>query len=114
MTTNYIAGSPSQTQAAGIVNFASGLAKTDSGAASVSTFTPGFNPRYIKWVNVTDGIMHEWYEGMSVTAQSIKTIIDGTRSLETTDVIKNPGDGTFTVTAAIIVASKTHVWQAFG
>ena len=114
MTTNYIAGSPSQTQAAGIINFASGFAKTDSGAASVSTFTPGFNPRYIKWVNVTDGIMQEWYEGMSATAETIKTIIDGTRSLETTTVIKNPGNGTFTVEAAIIVASKTHVWQAWG
>ena len=113
MTTNYTA-TPTQTQAGGIVNFASGLAKTDSGAASVSTFTPGFNPRYIRWVNVTDSIMHEWYEGMSATAQSVKTVLNGTRSLETTDVIKNPGDGTFTVEAAIIVASKTHVWQAFG
>jgi len=113
MTTNYTA-TPTQSQAAGIVNFASGLAKTDSGGATVSTFTPGFNPRYIKWVNVTDSIMHEWYEGMSVTAESIKTVLNGTRSLETSDVIKNPGDGTFTVTAAIIVASKTHVWQAWG
>ena len=113
MTTNYTA-TPTQSQAAGIVNFASGLAKTDSGGASVSTFTPGFNPRYIKWVNVTDSIMHEWYEGMSVTAESIKTVLNGTHSLETSDVIKNPGDGTFTVTAAIIVASKTHVWQAWG
>ena len=113
MTTNYTA-TPTQSQAAGIVNFASGLAKTDSGGATVSTFTPGFNPRYIKWVNVTDSIMHEWYEGMSATAESIKTVLNGTRSLETSDVIKNPGDGTFTVTAAIIVASKTHVWQAWG
>lgn len=112
MTTNYVTA-PTQTQAAGIVNIAFGSMATDSGAATDTTFTPGFVPRYICWINVTDRVRWEWWQGMT-TAQCISTAANGTVTLETTNVIVNNSDGTFTVKAAIIVASKTHCWEARG
>ena len=111
MTTDFTTNT--QANAAGVVNHATGVAVTGAGAATDTTFTCGFIPRMIRWQNVTDRIMTEWYNGLT-SAQAIKTAAAGTRTLETSDVIVNNLDGTFTVKAAVIVASKTHVWEALG
>jgi hypothetical protein len=110
MTTN------TQANAAGILNYATGYVVTNADAAAAQAFTCGFVPRKIRWVNVTDRLINEWYNGMA-SPSSVAEAQNGDKTLETTNGI-TVGSGatvnTFTVAAAIIVASKTHVWEAFG
>ena len=114
MTTN------TQANAAGVVNVATGYVVTNADAAAAQVFTCGFVPRIVRWLNVTDSIRHDRYDGMT-NPGATKQLLNGTSSLETTNGI-TVGDGTaakgekgtFTVAAAIIVASKTHVWEAIG
>jgi len=100
-----------QSNSAGIVNFATGLMVEDGAAAAITTVTLGFAPRLVRFRNVTDRISDEWYEGMA-SASSIHTIANGTVSLETTNGIAVSGH-TFTLTATTMAASKTYVWEAF-
>lgn len=108
-----------QTNSEGIVNRASGNVVTDSGAAADTTFTIGFIPRVIRWVNLTDRITLEWYAGMSSTVQSIRTVAAGTRTLDTSSFITvaaspvNSGFS-FKILAADIPASKEFYWEAEG
>lgn len=101
-----------QDNSGGIAQHASGYVVTDAGAAADTTFVCGFNPRVVRFHNVTDRISNEWLEGMAAFS-SINTIAAGTRTLETTNGISVGGNG-FTVKAATILASKTFVWEAIG
>lgn len=102
-----------RTQAAGIANRAVGRVVTDSGAAANTTFTVGFVPRVVRFHNLTDRISDEWFEGMAAY-EALHTVAAGTVTLETTNGISVGTDGTFTVKAATIVASKTFAWEAIG
>lgn len=95
-------------------------------AADYAAFTLGFTPKYVRFENVTDRIMVEWFEGMTADT-CIKTIANGTRSLETTNlgVTVCDSDGTANATGryfkvaqnatlAVIAASKTCTWIAHG
>lgn len=86
----------------------------------------GFTPKYVQFVNVTDRIGVEWYEGMAADT-CVKTAAAGTRTLETTnkgvtvcDVEGNAAtDGrcfkvSQNATLAVIAASKTLTWVAYG
>lgn len=106
MTTN------TQTNTNGVPNRAVGKVVEDATAAVATTFTLGFVPRYIKFVNATDRIIDEWFEGMA-SASSIHTVANGTVTLETTNGIAVSGN-TFTLTATTMVASKTFYWIAEG
>lgn len=55
-------------------------------AAGVLTVTLGFVPMYVKLINVTDSLQFEWFDGMN-QGDYIKTIANGTRSLETGDAL---------------------------
>ena len=101
-----------QVNSNGIVNHATGHIVSDSGAAAVTTITLGFAPRIVRFHNVTDRISDEWVSGMA-SANSIRSVAAGTRTLETTNGIAVSGN-TFTLTAATMVASKTFVWEAIG
>lgn len=79
----------------------------------------GFKPRYVRWVNLTDRVEVEWFEGMDANS-CLKTVAAGTRTLET-----GAGNGGITVdergfrvlqnaTLAAILASKTCVYEARG
>jgi phosphatidylserine synthase len=83
---------------------------SDGGAAAAATITLGFTPRYVKFVNLTDRITDEWYEGMA-SASSLHAVAAGTLTLETTNGIAVSGS-TFTLTATTLVASKTFYWAA--
>lgn len=100
-------------QTGGIANHATGRAVTDSATAAAATFNVGFVPRIVRFHNLTDRISDEWYEGMAA-ASSLHTVAAGTRTLETTNGITVNDDGTFTVTAVTMVASKTFAWEAVG
>jgi hypothetical protein len=103
----------SVSQTAGISNHATGFVVSDSGAAAASTFNVGFVPRVVRFYNVTDRIIDEWFEGMAA-ASSVHHVAAGTITLETTNGITVNSNGTFTVTAVTVPASKTFAWEAIG
>lgn len=86
----------------------------------------GFTPKYVEFVNVTDRIGVEWYEGMAADT-CIKSAAAGTRTLETTNKgiticdssgVANTEGRCFMVsqnaTLAVIAASKTLTYRAQG
>jgi hypothetical protein len=102
-----------KTYTAGISNHAVGRVVTDAGAAAATTFSVGFVPRVVRFHNLTDRISTEWYEGMAAY-EALVTAAAGSRTLETTNGISVGADGTFTVKAATIIASKVFNWEAIG
>ncbi len=105
-----------QTNSGGVVNMAVGTVVTDGGAAADTTFTVGFVPRYIEWVDRTNRITLQWYENMASNS-AIRTVAAGTRTLDVASGI-TPGTvalGTatsFTIKAADIPASASFSWRA--
>jgi hypothetical protein len=75
--------SASQVNADGVVHKASGK-RTGTRVAADFTITLGFIPTYVKVINLTDRVMSEWFAGMN-KGDSLKTIADGTMTLETSD-----------------------------
>lgn len=72
-----------QVNADGVVRKASG-SRTGTRVAADFTIFLGFIPTYVKVVNITDRVQSEWFAGMN-QGDSLKTIANGTRSLETSD-----------------------------
>lgn len=101
-----------QTNVDGVVRKARGKIVTDGAAAAAATITLGFAPLKVRFVNLTDRITDEWYEGMA-SASSLHEVAAGTKTLETTNGIAVSGN-TFTLTAVTMVASKTFYWEAEG
>lgn len=102
---------------AGVVNHTTGY-MVQNAVADPVTLSLGFVPRYFKLVNLTDRITYEWYSGMATTGgAALKTIATGVRTLETTE---GPTFGTaalgtadaVTLSATLMVASKTFAWEA--
>lgn len=103
-----------QQQSMGIINIATGKWVSDAGATGVAmSFTVGFVPRVVQFVNATDRITDEWYSGMAADS-AIETAAAGTRTLETSGGITVGTDGTFTAHADLVPASKTGYWVAIG
>ena len=101
-----------QSNSNGVSNRAVGKVVSDAAAAAATTFTLGFAPRYVRFVNATDRISDEWFEGMA-SASSIHTVALGTVTLEPVNGIAVSGN-TFTLTATTMVASKSFYWIAEG
>lgn len=78
-------------------------------AADFSQFDVGFKPSYVQFVNLTDRITVEWYQGMAAN-NCLKTAAAGTRTFETTNGGITVTDNGFQVsqnaTLAVIAASK--------
>lgn len=110
-----------QANAESICNIATGQVVSDSGSAADSVFQLGFKPRYIRWVNLTDRIVLEWYDGMAANS-ALRDVAAGTATLDVSSGITvGSGAGTssenpssFTIKAADIPASKVFVWLALG
>jgi hypothetical protein len=77
----------------------------------------GFKPKYVNWVNLTDRVSGEFFEGMADNG-CLKTVAAGTRTFEVTG-----GNGGITLTQtgfrvlqnatlALILASKTCYFTA--
>lgn len=82
-------------------------------AAGVLTVTPGFIPSYVKFVNATSRVMHEWFKGMN-QGDYVATAAAGTRTLETDDaLVVNETTGVVTVlaTGAILDDNATIAWE---
>lgn len=93
-------------------NHAIGRVVTDAGAAAVTAFSCGFVPRKVVFVNLTDRITQEYFEGMAANS-ALQTVAAGTRTLETSAGVTLTSDG-FSVPAALIPASKVFNWEAIG
>lgn len=100
--------------------FAVGMDVFDATAITATDYievTVGFRPKYVQWLNITDRIGGEFYEGMASNS-CLKTAAAGTRTLEVTG-----GNGGITLTdtgfrvlqnatLALVLASKTCLWKA--
>lgn len=84
-------------------------------AADYTEIDIGFKPKYVEWLNATDRISGEFYEGMAAN-NCLKTAAAGTRTLETTNGGITLTDTGFRVlqnaTLALILASKTCYFKA--
>ena len=104
-------------QSASVVNFATGSFEDDAGTPAAATITLGFTPRYFRWENSTDRIMHEWYDDMTA-GTTVKTVAAGTRTLDTADAgitVNGALEGTtVTIAAALILQNKKNRWIAIG
>lgn len=96
-------------------------------ATDYTVFNVGFNPRYVRFENITDRVGIEWFKGMAANS-CLKTVAAGTRTLEVTggnggiticdpDGTANANGQCFKVlqdaTLAAIKASKSCNWVAF-
>lgn len=113
--------------------FASGKVTLDATALTATEYlkiSVGFTPKYFCFVNATDRISAEWYEGMAEDT-CIKTAAAGTRTLETTNKgisLATPSTTTAAATdssartvlvsqnatLAVVAASKVCYWVAHG
>lgn len=75
---------------------------TESDEAGARTFNLGFDPVYVRVVNLVDRTMMEWFYGMT-SGHAIKTVAAGTRTLITSNGITVDGD------RKIIVGNDTDV-----
>ena len=104
----------------GVVNHAVGTVVFDATAITATDYVEincGFQPTKVTWVNLTDRISGEFYQGMAANG-CLKTVAAGTRTLEVTG-----GNGGITITStgfrvlqnatlALVLASKTCAWEA--
>lgn len=57
----------------------------DAAVPAAAAISLGFTPRYFAWINLTDRITWEWFEG-NANGTTLKTAAAGTRTLDTADV----------------------------
>ena len=102
----------------GVVRRASGkitFPATAITAADYISIECGFTPRRVIFINVTDQIRVEHFEGMTADT-CVKTAANGTVTLETTNKGITISGNSFTVsqnaTLAVIAASKVCYWVA--
>lgn len=97
----------------GILHYASGSFLDDAGTPAAATITLGFTPRYFAWHSTTGRISYEWFDGMA-DGTALKSVANGTRTLDTTDVSIDVDDGTVTIGAAAILQNEQIRWVAQG
>lgn len=120
----------------GFAKYAAGSVVFDGTSITAADYwqvSVGFVPKYFVFSNDTDRIMVEWRDGMAQDS-CIKTVAAGTRTLEVTGgnhgVVVGTSSNTNAVagsvagagqvqvsqngTLAVIAASKTCRWQAWG
>lgn len=96
-------------QAAGVVNFASGSFTSDN---TITVVNLGFRPRHVKVVNATDVIVMEKIEGMAANA-TVNTVTAGTTTINTSSLITlNAAD--FTLSTTAVGNAKAISWVAYG
>jgi len=95
-------------------NHTIGQVVTDAATAVDATFVVGYTPRAVHFINITDGSMLEWYEGMADNS-AVQTTAAGARSLITTNgITANATLNGFSLKAASLLASKTYRYETIG
>jgi hypothetical protein len=95
-------------QAESIANSAVFVTTTDATAAVKTYFHCGFVPRYVKFVNLTDRIIDEFFQGMTAD-NSLHTIAAGTVSLSGAGGITLETNTLVTVLNSVVMADGTLV-----
>lgn len=95
-------------------NISIGRVVTDAVAAVDTAFTVGYAPRFVRWINLTDGTQLEWFEGMAADS-AISTAATGVPTLITTNGLTvNTTINGFSLKAVSIPASKTFTYECIG
>lgn len=123
---------PTQSNAEGIVNFASGSLTGDGGTPAAYTLAIGFVPRYVSLLCIASSVANnvgreiEWFDGMADSNALVTTLATGSGSaaskaisttLGPTVLGSNPKGSplnTITWPAGAFDASATYVYQAQG
>lgn len=85
----------------------------DSAASpAAAVITLGFNPVYFCWLDATDRIQYEWFDGMAA-GTTLKRVAAGTGTLDTTDVAISVANGVVTIGAAAVLQNKQYYWNGF-
>lgn len=120
MATNTTYTAANVSRADGVVHRASGKITFPADAITAADYISiecGFTPKYVTFINATDRIRVEYFEGMADDT-CIKTAAAGTVTLETTNKGITVSGNSFTVsqnaTLAVIAASKVCYWLAEG
>lgn len=101
-----------QTNAVDRVKSASGTHLDDAATPAAATFTVGFKPTRIVFLNVTTRVGVEWIYGMASTV-TLHTAAAGTRTRNTGSLITLGSDNrSFTVAASLIAQNDECVWIA--
>ena len=96
---------------ASVVNVAQGSYLDSAATPAAAVLTLGFLPRYFAWHSTTGRISYEWFEGMAA-GTSLKTVANGTRTLDTTDVAITVVAASVTIGAAAILQNEQIRWVA--
>lgn len=84
----------------------------DTGTVAAFPVTLGFKPRVVRVYNLTDSTMIEWFEGMA-DASAVKTLLNGTRALITSNGITMAADGfVIGLDTDVNVTNKQLAWVA--
>lgn len=95
-------------------NHTIGQVVSDAATAVDTTFNVGYSPRRVRFINVTDRITLDWYEGMAPDS-ALRTDATGAGTLITTaGITANAVLNGFSVKAAAIPASKTFIYEVVG
>lgn len=97
-------------QAMGVINFASFFVTTDATAAVKTYFHCGFLPRYVQFLNATDRIRDEWFNGMAAD-NSIHTVAAGTVTLAASGGITGENGTAVSVANSVVMPDGTLVLQ---
>lgn len=113
-------------QSNGVASFMGGRHLDDAATPAAKTITCGFEPRKVRWVNLTDRIEWEWVQG-NADGTTLKTVAAGTRTLDTADVAisvaetdtgaapaKIKGTMKVTIAAAVILQNKQYAFEIYG
>ena len=101
-----------QTNGNGVVRKTTGAYLDSAGTPAAATITLGFNPTYFEWLNATDRIGYEWYDGMAA-GTTLKSVAAGTRTLDTSDVAISVSGGVVTIGASAVLQNKQYYWRAY-
>ena len=100
-----------QVNANGPVHNASGT-RTGTRTAANFTISLGFEPQYVRVVNVTDRVTGEWH---GVAGSDVLTVAAGTRTAAATGIAVSGTTVTVTVaTAGLETDNDVVVWEARG
>lgn len=95
-------------------NHSIGKASTDATAAADTSFTVGYIPRRVVFINLTDRITLTWYEGMAPDSALRTDAAGGTTLITSAGITANASLNGFSVKAAAIPASKDYVFDTVG
>lgn len=83
----------------------------DAGAPAAYVGNPGFRPKHVTVINLTDRIQWDWYQGMAV-GSCIKTVAAGTRTLDVANelsvVTAEGSQPSITLAAAVTLQNKQY------